>query len=314
MTIHTGAVGAAGSGLVIIRGYRPGDDAAILGAMLAALERGEYDGMEPYQLEHAIDRIQANPASCTVAEVDGRLAGWVVPADDDLTVVPEFRRRGVGRRLVEAGRALAAGEGRDRLRLWVPRRPGAEAFARSCGMRYASSLWQMRLPAEVLDGVSEPTFPAATSVRPFQGGTDVAAFVALVNRIFLDHPSPIELSVGEVRRVHRLPGFDASTILVVEDTATDEMIGFCRVHPFTATDGTPSGEIRLLGVDRPWRGRGLGRAVTSWGVAELRRRGARSVLLAVEGENEGALRLYTDLGFRFAVEWPHWTLATSAAT
>jgi mycothiol synthase len=233
----------------------------------------------------------------------------VIPADDDLTVLPEFRRRGVGRRLVEAGRAIAARAGRDRLRLWVPRRPDAEAFARACDMRYASSLWQMRLPAEALDLAAEPVFPKSTAVRPFQPGTDEAPFVSLVNRIFLDHPSPIELSVDEVRRVHRHPGFDAATILVVEDTVTDAMIGFCRVHPFAAPDGTPAGEVRLLGVDRSWRGRGLGRALTSWGIAELRRRGARSATLAVEGENESALHLYSDLGFRFGVEWPHWTIA-----
>jgi len=309
MTIDTSAARVAGSGLAIVRGFVPGDETVILPAMLAALERGEYVGMEQYQLEHAVEGIMADPGCCAVSEIDGQVAGWVIPADDDLTVLPEFRRRGVGRRLVEAGRAIAARDGRDRLRLWVPRQPQAEAFATACSMQYASSLWQMRLPAEAMALVAEPVFPASTAVRSLRLGTDEAPFVALVNRIFLDHPSPLELSVDEVRRVHGLPGFDPATILVVEDVATDAMIGFCRVHLFTASDGAPSGEIRLLGVDRIWRGRGLGRAVTSWGIAELRRRGARSVTLAVEGENESALRLYSGLGFRFGVEWPHWTTA-----
>jgi mycothiol synthase len=312
MTIESSTTRATGAGVVAVHGYRLEDGPTIRAAMLAALDRGELDGMEAYQLEHAIERLDADPGSCAVAVVDGQVAGWVVPADDDLSVVKAFRRRGVGRQLVAAGRALAGQAGLDRLRLWIPRRPDAEGFARACGLRYASSLWQMRLPGEVVSTLAEPVFPADTRVRTFQPGVDEAPFVALVNRVFLDHPSPIELSVDEVRRVHALRSFDPTTVLVVEDAATDAMIGFCRIHPFTAADGSAAGEIRLLGVDRAWRGRGLGRGVTTWGVAELRRRGARSVQLAVEGQNEGALRLYNDLGFRFGVEWPHWTIAATS--
>ena len=311
MTIESSTARPAGSDAIAVRRYQPDDGRAIRAAMLAALGRGDLHGMEAYQLEHAVERLDADPGSCAVALLDGQLAGWVIPSDDDLSVIPAFRRRGVGRQLVAAGRSLARDAGRDRLRLWFPRGPETEAFAIACGLRYTSSLWQMRLPGESLASSAEPVFPTGTAVRAFRPGADEAPFVALVNRVFLDHPSPIELSVDEVRRVHAVPGFDPSTILVVEDTATDAMVGFCRIHPYAASDGTPAGEIRLLGVDRRWRGRGLGRAVTAWGVAELRRRGARSVQLAVEGENEGALRLYTELGFRFGVEWPHWTIATS---
>jgi mycothiol synthase len=302
---------AAPAGAAVVRGIRPGEEAAILGAMLAALHRGEYDAVERYQLEAETARMAHHPAGCAVAEVDGQLAGWVVPADDDLLVVPAFRRRGVGRQLVAAGRTIAAAAGDDRLRLWVPRRGGPEAFARACGLRYTSSLWQMRLSAEALAAVPEPAFPAGVAVRPLRLGVDERPFVALVNDVFEDHPSPLRLTEEEVGRVHATPGFDAATILVVEDVEAGRMVGFCRVHPYAAADGRPAGEVRLLGVDRAWRGRGLGRAVTAWGVAELRRRGATSVVLAVEGENRDALRLYTDLGFRLGVEWPHWSIPTA---
>ncbi len=295
-----------------VRALEPGDATAILGEMLAAFERGECDGMERYQVEHAAERLAPNPGSCAVAVVDGRLAGWVIPADDDLKVVPAFRRRGIGRLLVGAGRGLAAAAGRDRLRLWVPRRPDAEAFATACGMRYTSSLWQMRMGREAMDAVGDPAFPRSVTLRALRVGRDEEAFVALVNRVFADHPSPIELSVAETRRVNASPAFDPTAVLIAEDASSGVMVAFCRVHPFTAAGGTPSGEIRLLGVDRGWRGQGLGRAVTSWGIAELRRRGARSAVLAVEGENASALRLYSDLGFRFGFEWPHWTVAAGA--
>jgi mycothiol synthase len=311
MIIDTSTSHRAASVTATVRRFEPGDGPDILAEMLAAFARGEYDGMERYQLEHAVERLAPNPGSCGVAVVDGRLGGWVIPADDDLKVVPAFRRQGIGRMLVEAGRRIAAAEGRDRLRLWVPREPEAEALAAACGLRYTSSLWQMRLAGPALAAVDEPVFPDNVSVRTLRIGDEEAPFVALVNRVFLDHPSPIELSLDEVYRIHAGGDFDASTVLVVEESTSGSMVAFCRVHPFTASDGTPSGEIRLLGVDRPWRGRGLGRAVTSWGVDELRKRGARKVVLAVEGENESALRLYAGLGFRFGVEWPHWTIAAA---
>jgi mycothiol synthase len=301
---------AAGADRVVVRGYAPGDEAAILAEMLATLARGEYDGMEAYQLEAAARRLSDEPDRLAVAELGGRLAGWTVPADDDLVVVPEFRRRGVGRRLVAAARSIAASQGRDELRLWVPHRVGPEAFALACGLRYSSSLWRMRLPPDAVDTVAAPAFPAGTRVRNLQPGVDDADFTALVNRAFLDHPSTFHLTEKEVHRVHGAPGFDPATILVVEDAATGAMVGFCRVVTYTSDAGRPEGEVRALGVDRPWRGRGLGRAVTAWGIADLRRRGARSIVLAVEGANERALRLYTGLGFQLDIEWPHWTIAS----
>jgi ribosomal protein S18 acetylase RimI-like enzyme len=54
--------------------------------------------------------IERDPGALLVAEVDGELAGTVIAAFDGwrgnlyrLTVVPELRRRGIGRRLVAAG-------------------------------------------------------------------------------------------------------------------------------------------------------------------------------------------------------------------
>ena len=165
----------------------------------------------------------------------------------------------------------------------------------------------MRLRDAALVAVPKPVFPPGTVVRSLRPNADERPFVDLVNRIFLDHPSPLHLTEEKVRGRHAEADFDPATVLVVEDEA-GVMVAFCRVQSFLGQDGRPSGEIRLLGVDRPWRGRGLGRSVTEWGVAELRRRGAQSVTLAVEGRNEGALRLYANLGFRFQVEWRHWSI------
>ena len=90
-----------------VRPMRADDEPAIRAAMLAAHARGELNGVSRQQLEESIGRLAATPWLGAVAEDDGRVAGWVVPRHDDLVVDLPFRRRGHGRRLVEAGRVLA---------------------------------------------------------------------------------------------------------------------------------------------------------------------------------------------------------------
>jgi mycothiol synthase len=291
-----------------IRAFRQGDDRAIHAAMLEVHALGELDGVTRHHLDTTADRLRLDPDGCAVAELDGHVAGWVVPGDDDLTVAPGFRRRGVGSRLVTAGRAIARRQGRSELRLWVSERPGPEAFARAVGLAYRSSLWQLRLADDAHPGPA--VFPDGIVVRPLDGAREEAAFVALVNEVFLDHPWPLRLTVDQVRRAHASPGFDPGSV-VVAASATDptRLLGFCRVTTYPADDDIRTGEVRLVGVRREARGIGLGRALTTWGVERVRGEGAEQVVLAVEGENTDALRLYDRLGFRPEVEWPHWTIA-----
>jgi mycothiol synthase len=288
-----------------IRPFRAGDEVPILAAMLAGHDRGELEGVNRHYLEESAERLAEAPELAAVAEDDGHVAGWVVPRHDDLTVDLPYRRRGHGRRLVAAGRVIATREGRPHLRVYVPPREGPEAFARACGLRYHSSLWQLQ------HDPSEPAVPPAfggdVAVRWLEPGSDEPAFVDLVNEIFLDHPSPLTLDLDEVRRVHARPGFDPTAILLVaraEDRG--RLVGFCRVGRYEDDDGVAAGEVKLLGVRRGARGRGLGRELVRWGIADLRRRGAERIVLDAEGENASALAIYEAEGFRRHVEWRHW--------
>jgi mycothiol synthase len=288
-----------------IRPFLPGDEEAIRAAMLAGLERGEFEGIDRHWIEESARRIAEEPATCLVADDDGRLAGWVYPFHDDLHVDLPFRRRGHGRRLVQAGRVLAPRCGLPFLRLWVPRRPDAEAFARAAGLRYHSSLWRL-----VLDHAADevpPAFGPDVVVRWLIPGDDDAAFVELVNEIFLDHPFPLVLDLERIRRVHARRDFDPSSILLVAPASDPgALVGFCRVGTYPDDDGRLVGEVKLLGVRRSWRGRGLARQLVRWGIEACRERGVERTYLAVEGENDRAVGLYESEGFRRLVEWPHW--------
>ncbi len=290
-----------------VRGFRDEDAPAILAAMLAAQDRDEFEGLDRHWMEESVARMREQPGLVAVAEDEGRVAGWVFPRHDDLHVDLPFRRRGHGRRLIQAGRLLAPANGYDRLRLWVPHRPVAEAFARGVGLNYHSSLYRLQLDPDAAADVPAPVFEPAWTIRWLIPGQDEPAFVDLVNEIFLDHPSPLVLDLAQIQAVHARAGFDPTSILLVSPSdAPDELAGFCRVGKYTDDDETLVGEVRLLGVRRPWRGRGLARALVRWGVAACRERGVGRIYLAAEGDNERAVGLYESEGFRRIVEWPHW--------
>jgi mycothiol synthase len=289
------------------RAVRPADADAILAADLASLERGEIEGVSRQFLEESADRLRHEPELGAVAVEGDRVVGWVVPRHDDLTVDLPYRRRGHGTRLVAAGRLLERLAGHEVLRLYVPARPGPEAFARSAGLTYHSSLWKLRL--DPATGPDPPRFADDVVVRWIEPGTDDESFTELLNTTFRDHPSPLDVDLASIRRVHGGPAFDPSTILLVAPaTDRERPVGFCRVGTSHEDDGRLTGDVKLVGVRAEARGRGIGRELVRWGIEACRGRGAVDVYLSVEGENRGALALYESLGFRQDVEWPHWTI------
>jgi mycothiol synthase len=296
-----------------VRAFRPGDEVDILGAMHRMHDRGELHGVDRPFLAESAERMAAEPWIVSVAEDAGRLAGWVAPIHDDLSVDLPFRRRGHGRRLFDAGRRMAATMGRPDLRLWVPHRADAESFARAMGLRYQSSLWKLRMDPGT--PVVAPSFGDDVVVRWVEAGADDAAFVEVANEIFLDHPSPISLELAHVARVHAKRGFDPSTLLLVAPaTDRDRIIGFCRIGAWSDDAGELVGDVRLVGVVRAFRGRGLGRQLVRWGVEALRERGAGVIHLDVDSENADALHLYEAIGFAPEVEWPHWAVPVAGCS
>jgi ribosomal protein S18 acetylase RimI-like enzyme len=67
------------------------------------------------------------------------------------------------------------------------------------------------------------------------------------------------------------------------------------VHTLKIKNGT--GAVDLIGVRPDSQGAGLGHALLQHGMAELHRRGMRSVQVVTEGENIGASRFYQRHGF-----------------
>jgi mycothiol synthase len=193
----------------------------------------------------------------------------------------------------------------------VPEDPAAPGhrFAVARGFRYHSSLWLMRLRSG--QPAQPAAFPDGLIVRWFEPGSDDEPYVALINESFADHPSPLRVTLGEIRHIHSLPDFDRRMVLVVGEPGEagdpERFVGFAVLGRYDE-DGRRIGDIRMVGVRPEARGRGLGRELLRWGIAELRARGAVDVELSVEGANDRALGLYRRAGFEPVVEWRHWTL------
>jgi len=301
--------GGAPAGVAITerRSPHPAEVAEVLALLAAATDA---DGVTPVSepvlldLEHARDPR----ARHLLARRDGVLAGYahldvtdvVAGSSAELAVHPDHRGKGVGAALVEA---LEAASTDGRLRLWAHgRQSPAVALAHGRGYVEERVLWQLR--RSLLSHIPTAPLPAGIRLRPFRPGEDEAAWVAVNNRAFADHPDQGGWSVGDLEAREAEPWFDPAGFLLAERAETGGLVGFhwTKVHHADAarSPGSPPpiGEVYVLGVDPSARGLRLGPALTVAGLRHLRSRGLSQVLLYVDESNVRAVRLYEGLGFR----------------
>jgi len=277
-------------------------------ALMAAV--GDVDGAYPLS-EHIVLHLRhggdADVRHLLIQDGD-RLAGYahvdvtdaVEGSSAELAVHPEYRRRGLGRLLVEA--AVAASPD-GRLRLWAHgEHPAAAALARTLGFERSRVLFQMR--RSLYAPVPAPVFPDVVRLRTFVVGADEAAWTALNNRAFADHPDQGGWSEREVKLREAEPWFDPSGFLLAERAEDGTLLGFhwTKVHgsaggPAGDHAHEPIGEVYVLGVDPSAQGMGLGPALTLAGLRYLRGKGLSQAMLYVDESNPRAVDLYEKLGF-----------------
>ena len=291
-----------------VRPFVADDSAAVLELESASFDLDPPPGMSRAEIAWIVERMALIPDNTLVAVEDGRVVGQCTPRNDGLTVHPAFRRRGHGRRLVQAAREMVGREGLTELALWGDRRrPDAAGFIDALGATYRSSMWQFVLPPERV--VPAAVFPPEVVVRALRPGADDERYARLINRTFEDHPSPLSWPEEYIREIHARADFDPAGVLLI--AATDDpahLVGLCRTLELPGDDGRRRGELGIVGLLPEWRGRGLGRQLLRWGIAHLRSVGFAEVELTVEARNERALELYRGEGFEATVEWPHWVM------
>jgi mycothiol synthase len=286
-------------------------------------EAGDADGASPLS-EHVMLHLRhggEEPAVHLVIRVDGRLVGYahvdttdaIEGASAELVVHPMFRRHGLGRALVTAATAAAAGEDpAGRLRLWAHGdHPSASALALSLGFERYRVLYQMR---RALDApIEAPALPPDVRIRAFRPGEDDERWVRLNARAFARHPDQGRWTLKDLRVRMAEPWFDPTGFLLAEREpgpdgepgSGDRLLGFhwTKVHGARRVEGghshqhDPIGEVYVLGVDPSAQGLGLGTALTLAGLRYLRGRGLDQAMLYVDESDPGAVHLYRKLGF-----------------
>jgi mycothiol synthase len=243
-----------------------------------------------------------------LVRVDEALAGYARVEDGaaELVVHPMFRRRGVGTDLL--GRVLELAGERE-LSVWAHGDlPGSAELLASRGFTRARVLLQMRRDLAGVDPQPLPVLPEGVRVQPFRPGRDEEAWLRVNARAFATHPEQGSWTLDDVRLREAEPWFDPAGFLLAwrgDPDADGVLLGshWTKVHPPGDVGDEAVGEVYVLGIDPAAQGMRLGRALTDLGLAHLRGRGLREVLLYVEEDNEAAVRLYESRGFtRFSVD------------
>jgi mycothiol synthase len=139
-----------------------------------------------------------------------------------------------------------------------------------------------------------PQWPAGVSVRPATE-SDVEAAYETYSETFEDTWEFGRDPFDEWRHWMIKDDLDLSLWFIAEGDG--EVAGIALCKPWEAEDGL--GWVQILGVRRPWRRQGLGRALLLHVFGEFHRRGFHGVGLGVDAESlTGAQRLYENVGMR----------------
>jgi mycothiol synthase len=258
-----------------------------------------------------------------VIEIDGRFiaAGGVdwrertgkVVHDIEIWTHPEFRRQGLGRRLLawseaRARESVADGSGGP------PDLPhflggGAQqadpagvGFATGAGYAQVRYGFLMRRPLDL--PIPDAPLPAGLDIRQVRPA-DHRAIWAADTEAFLDHWEAAVRHEADFVHTFGHPDVDTSLWQVAWDG--DEVAGSVMNAIYrgeNAEVGLDIGWLDHVSVRRPWRGRGLASALIVRSLAILRERGMAVAALGVDAENPtGALGLYERYGFRPYQTW-----------
>lgn len=260
-----------------------------------------------------------NDTAVIVIDTDHVIAYAEVFADKDPAVRlrgygrvhPDFRGRGYGTRLIHwsethAQQLLPKAPPEARVVLHQSTYAGqtdAIELLKENGYQYVRSSYRMLVDLD--DYCPLPQTPEGISLRPIQNTeADLRAALWVDHQAFIGHWGHIEEDFEEYvarfkQRLKIRPQIDLSACWVA--VAGETLVGLSICSLWTEEDAD-KGWVNILGVLKPWRKRGVGRALLLESFAELKRRGRKRAGLFVDAGNRGALNLYFQAGMRVEQE------------
>lgn len=157
-----------------------------------------------------------------------------------------------------------------------------------------------RMVIDLGEPIPDPVWPTGVNARTFEPG-DERVFYDLHQETFKDSWEPIEETYDEWAHQFLTPQVLAPRLWMLAAEGGDPA-GVAMCHPH-AVDGE-LGWVRVLGVRRSARGRGLGRALLLHAFGQFRRQGMTRAGLGVDSESPtGAHELYESVGMRVSAQF-----------
>lgn len=260
-----------------------------------------------------------------IAELDGRVVGfahqnWVDTTDGELrefrlggAVDPEWRRRGIGTALLADNERRARAQA-ARLPTERPQalgafsgehQPGTIALLSGAGYAPVRYFFDMERPG--LDEVPDVPLPHGLELRPITPDLYRRMWDADVEA-FQDHWGGFDASDAAFQRYLDAPDNDPTLWVVAFD---GDEVAAAVINTIYAEEnralGVRRGWLDSVFTRRPWRRRGLARALIARSLVALRERGMTSAMLGVDAENpSGALGLYESAGFGVVTRFTAW--------
>ena len=272
----------------MLRRATPDDRPALIALGLA--EDAAWSGA-PAVSEEEVGEFVDSCEPGVIFERDGRAAGYAAAGEGGRTILlvdpgdsPEPALVALVAWLGERGHHEVTGYGRDTRRI---------AWLEAHGFTHRRSFFDRQRGAD--PPPTPPAWPGGVAIARYRPGEDDEAVHALIY---------IDAAWAEV------PGHTQRSLETWRSALTPEHRGWVARR-----DGRPvgwvagrvfsdgRGWVEQLAVARTERGLGLGRALLLHSLGELRERGATTLALGVQGENESAIGLYRDVGFEIEREW-----------
>jgi len=291
--------------------------------MVAVVEGSKVvDGIEEVSTVENMARSYANLKNCDpyrdaiLVEVNGEVVGykrvtWWSELDGTHIyehfgfLLPQWRNKGIGRALLRHSEArlreIAQGHPNAKARFFdsgtSDTQPGLESLLKSEGYTPVRYFFEMVRPD--LENIPDAPLPEGIEVRPVQPEHLRAIWEAEVEA-FKDHWGEWETEEADYQRWLEHPFFQPHLWQVAWDG--DQIVGMVRNfidEKSNAEYGRKRGWTENISVRRPWRKRGVARALIASSFRLHKELGMTEAALGVDAENpNGALQLYEGMGFR----------------
>lgn len=265
---------------------------------------------------------------CAVWESDGVVAAYGRVAwhiDDEGTqlfrldgrVHPRVQRRGFGAAVLawqeaHARAAAQPGMGRALQTTTIDGVDGEAALMQLCG--FAPVRRTVQMLRDLRDPIPDLPLPDGIFVRPPEA-FELRRVHEACNEAFRDHWGHREFTEADYAGLLSDPLAHPQWWQVAWDAETGDPAAAVHVNVYALDNeyyGTKRGWTDPAWVRRPWRRRGVARALLVRAFAQLRTLGMTEATLTVDAQNlSGATRLYESVGFHVVRGWTKWRKGVS---